>query len=54
MLGPLTSAPQPLVAEFRAWKPGTAEITVPESACVHPGSDQLPCTGPFVVHVVVH
>jgi hypothetical protein len=53
VLGPLTSDPQPLVAEFRAWNPGTADITVPQSACVHPDSDQLPCTGPFVVHVVV-
>jgi hypothetical protein len=48
VLGPLTSSPQPVVAEFRAWKVGTAEITVPQSACIHPGSDQLPCTGPFV------
>jgi hypothetical protein len=54
VLGLLTSSPQPLVAEFRAWKQGTADITVPESACVHPGSGQLPCHGPFVVHVVVH
>jgi hypothetical protein len=54
VLGPLTSSPQPLVAEFRAWKEGTAEITVPQSACIQPGSDQLPCTGPFVVYVVVH
>jgi hypothetical protein len=54
VLGPLTSGPQPVVAEFRAWRDGTAEITVPQSACIHPGSDQLPCTGPFVVYVVVH
>jgi hypothetical protein len=54
VLGPLTSSPQPVVAEFRAWKVGTAEITVPQSACIHPGSDQLPCTGPFVVYVAVH
>jgi hypothetical protein len=54
VLGPLTPGPQPLVAEFRAWEAGTAQLTVPESACVHPGSDQLPCTGPFVVTVVVH
>jgi hypothetical protein len=54
VLGPLTSSPQPLVAEFRAWKEGTAEITVPQSACIHPGSDQLPCSGPFVVHVIVN
>lgn len=53
VVGPLTSSPQPLVAEFRAWKAGTAEITVPQSACVHPGSDQLPCSGSFVVRVVV-
>ncbi|HTU37640.1 MAG TPA: hypothetical protein VMF35_06450 [Acidimicrobiales bacterium] len=53
ILGPLTSSPQPLVAEFRAWEPGLADITVPQSACIHPGSDQTPCTGPFVVHVVV-
>ncbi len=53
VLGPLTSGPQPLVAEFRAWKAGTADITVPQSACVHPGTEQLPCTGSFVVHVVV-
>jgi hypothetical protein len=33
---------------------GSAEITVPESACIHPDSGQLPCTGPFVVHVIVH
>lgn len=54
VLGPLTSSPQPLVAEFRAWKEGTAAITVPQSACIHPGSEQLPCTGPFIVSVVVH
>ncbi|HVA07771.1 MAG TPA: hypothetical protein VNG12_13615 [Acidimicrobiales bacterium] len=54
VLGPLTSSPQPVVAEFRAWKDGTAEITVPQSTCIHPGSDQLPCTGPFVVYVIVH
>ena len=54
VVGRLTSSPQPVVAEFRAWKEGTAEITVPQSACIHPGSGQLPCTGPFVVHVVVH
>jgi hypothetical protein len=53
VLGPLTSSPQPLVAEFRAWKEGTADITAPQSACVNPGSDQVPCDGPFVVHVVV-
>jgi hypothetical protein len=53
ILGPLTTGAQPLVAEFRAWKEGTAELTVPQSACVHPGSDQVPCNGPFVVHVVV-
>lgn len=54
VLGPLTSDPQPLVAEFRAWKLGTAAITVSQSACVHQDSTQLPCTGPFVVYVVVH
>jgi hypothetical protein len=54
VLGPLTSSPQPLVAEFRAWKVGTADITVPQSAWIHPGSDQLPCAGSFVVYVVVH
>jgi len=53
VLGPLSSAPQSLVAELRAWKPGTATITVPQSACKHAGSDQVPCNGPFVVHVVV-
>ena len=53
VLGPLTTGAQPLVAEFRAWREGTAELTVPQSACVHPGSDQVPCNGPFVVHVVV-
>jgi hypothetical protein len=54
VVGPLSPGPQPLVAEFRAWKAGTAQISVPQSACVHPGSDQPPCTGPFVVTVVVH
>jgi hypothetical protein len=54
VLGPLTSDPQPLVAEFRAWKAGSADITVSQSACIHPGSDQSPCPGTFVVHVVVH
>jgi hypothetical protein len=54
VLGPLTSNPQPLVAEFRAWKAGTAEITVPQSACAHRGSDQVPCDGAFVLAVVVH
>jgi hypothetical protein len=53
VVGPLTSSPQPVVAEFRAWTEGTAEITVPQSACIHPGSDQVPCNGPFVVSVVV-
>lgn len=54
VLGPLTSGPQPLVAEFRAWKAGTADLTVGPSACVHLGSGQVPCDGAFVVHVVVH
>ncbi|MGH9046001.1 MAG: hypothetical protein ACRDVW_01670, partial [Acidimicrobiales bacterium] len=54
VLGPLTLGPQPLVAEFRAWKVGTAEITVAQSTCVHPGSSQVPCNGRFVVYVVVH
>jgi hypothetical protein len=53
VLGPLTSSPQPLVAEFRAWKEGTARITVPQRACIHPGSDQSPCNGSFVVYIVV-
>jgi hypothetical protein len=53
VLGPLTASPQPLVAEFRAWESGTAEITVPQSACINPSSGQSPCNGPFVVHVVV-
>jgi hypothetical protein len=53
VLGPLTASPQPLVAEFRAWKDGTAEITVPQSACIHPSSGQSPCNGPFVIYVVV-
>jgi hypothetical protein len=53
VLGPLTAGPQPLVAEFRAWKEGAAEITVPQSACIHPSSGQAPCNGPFVVYVVV-
>jgi hypothetical protein len=54
VLGPLDSTPQPLVAELRAWTPGAATLTVPQSACVSPGSSQPPCDGPFVVHVVVH
>lgn len=53
VLGPLSSGPQPLVAELRAWEPGTATLTVPEDACKHPGSDQVPCDGPFAVNVVV-
>lgn len=53
VVGPLTSGPQPLVAEFRAWKEGTADVTVPRTACIHPGSDQVPCNVPFVVSVVV-
>jgi hypothetical protein len=54
VLGPLTSSSQPVVAEFRAWKEGTAEIVVPQSACIHPGSDQVPCNGLFAVQVLVH
>ncbi len=53
VLGPLTSSPQPVVAEFRAWHEGSADIVVPQSACLHPDSDQLPCSGPFAVHVLV-
>jgi hypothetical protein len=53
VLGPLTASPQPLVAEFRAWKEGATEITVPQSACINPSSGQSPCNGPFVVYVVV-
>jgi hypothetical protein len=53
VLGPLTSSPQPMVAELRAWKAGTALITVPQSACIHPGLAQPPCDGPFAVYVVV-
>jgi hypothetical protein len=53
VLGPLAQ-PQPIVAEFRAWKPGLATLTVPMSACRSPGSGQVPCTTPWIVHVVVH
>jgi hypothetical protein len=52
VLGPLAQ-PQPMVAEFRAWKPGRATLSVPTSACRSPGSDQVPCTTPWMVHVVV-
>ena len=52
VLGALAN-PRPIVAEFRAWKPGRATLTVPESACRSPGSDQAPCTSPWIVHVVV-
>lgn len=48
------SRPQPLVAEFRAWKPGRADLTVPESACKSADSNQVPCSGPWIVHVIVH
>jgi hypothetical protein len=33
---------------------GTAEITVPQSVCIQPGSDQSPSSGPFALYVVVH
>jgi hypothetical protein len=52
VLGGLTN-PQPIVAEFRAWEPGLADLTVPMSACLSAGSDQVPCSGPWIVHVVV-
>ena len=52
VLGPLGPG-QPIVAEFRAWKPGRATLSVPTSACRSPGSVQVPCTTPWIVHVVV-
>ena len=40
------------VHEFRAWKPGTADLTEPPTTCNAPGKGQ-PCTGPWVVHVII-
>ena len=49
VLGPLEK-PQPLVAEFRAWKPGRAVLSLPASACRSVPAGQSSC---WVVHVVV-
>ena len=52
VLGPLDGR-MGVVAEFRAWRPGTADLTIPTSACATPPIQAPPCTGPWVVHVRV-
>jgi hypothetical protein len=42
--------PQPLAAEFRAWKPGRAELSVPASACRYTVTPGASC---WTAHVVV-
>jgi hypothetical protein len=40
------------VHEFRAWKPGSADLSEPAGTCNAPGKGR-PCTGPWTVHVIV-
>lgn len=53
VLGPLDGANLGPVAEFRAWKPGRADLSIPATACRSPHGGLPPCSGPWVVHVVV-
>ena len=52
VLGALDGQAGP-VAEFRAWRSGTADLTIPTTACATPPTKAPPCTGPWVVHVRV-
>jgi hypothetical protein len=52
VLGPLDGPNRGPVAELRAWKPGTAEVSIPQGHC-HVVPSGPPCTAPWVVHVVV-
>jgi hypothetical protein len=39
--------------EFRAWRAGRADLTIPTTACAYPTSSAAPCTGAWTVHVIV-
>lgn len=54
VLGPLDGPNRQPVAEFRAWKTGAAQLSIPTSACVSPQTKTPPCSGgPWVVRVDV-
>ena len=53
VLGPVDPASHSPVGEFRAWHPGHADLSVSTSACHYPHSGGLPCTGAWIVHVVI-
>jgi hypothetical protein len=53
VLGLVDGASQSPVGEFRAWRPGHADLSVPTSACNYPKSNGLPCAGTWIVHVDV-
>jgi hypothetical protein len=53
VLGPLDGGGRGPVAEFRGWKTGSADLTIPASACTSAGVKTPPCSGPWVVHVKV-
>ena len=53
VLGPLDGPNRGPVAEFRGWKAGRADLSVPQSACHSPDHAAVPCSGAWVVHVVV-
>jgi len=51
VLGLLIPGTQSPVGEFRAWRAGHADLSVPTSACHYPKSGGLPCTGAWIVHI---
>jgi hypothetical protein len=39
--------------EFRAWQSGHADLYVPTSTCDPPKGEGLPCTPPWIVHLII-
>jgi hypothetical protein len=53
VVGGLDGSARNANGEFRGWRAGRADLTVPTSGCAYPTSNAPPCSGAWTVHIVV-
>jgi hypothetical protein len=53
VIGGLDGSAHNANGEFRAWRAGRADLTIPTSGCAYPTSNAPPCTGSWTVHIIV-
>jgi hypothetical protein len=53
VVGGLDGSAQDANGEFRAWRAGHTDLTIPTSGCAYPKSNALPCTGAWTVRIIV-